>query len=83
MTWKQQVGGLIGCCIRKHRLLRGLSQDELGQLVDSDRPIVGRVERGVHVPSFDTIALYVAALGIPWCEIGDCIDAAGPPPGFR
>lgn len=80
-AWRWRVAALIGCRIRKQRLHLGLTQTEVAKLVESHRPIVSRVELGTHVPDFDTLAVYAIALGIPMQDFGECIDAAGTPPG--
>lgn len=80
LTWNDRAGMLIGCCVRRHRLLANLTQRELGKLVGSDRAIVARLERGVHNVTIETLAFYVDALGIPWVELFACLDEAGTPP---
>jgi transcriptional regulator with XRE-family HTH domain len=54
----------IGKRIRELREVRGWSQKELAERVGSYRPIVGRIERGKHEQSTETILLYAKAFGV-------------------
>jgi transcriptional regulator with XRE-family HTH domain len=45
----------IGRVLRANREQRGLSQEALAVLADVDRSYLGEIERGVAVPSIDTL----------------------------
>lgn len=56
---------LIGTNIRFLRKERGLSQAELGFMINSDAPLISRYERGFLTPSVETIFQLCAALQVP------------------
>lgn len=57
--------------VRRARELAGLTQLEVADLVDSYRPIVSRVERGLHCPTISVLEVYAAVLGV------ELVDFAG------
>lgn len=54
----------IGIRIQKFRIKAGLTQDQLGELIDSTQKYVSRLETGNHKPYFSTIAAIARALHI-------------------
>lgn len=56
------LGKEIGQRIRDARLRQGLTQEELAHLIDMERPNVSRLERGLHVPSLETVYAVSSAL---------------------
>jgi transcriptional regulator with XRE-family HTH domain len=65
----------IGRAVRARRLELDWSQSELARRSGTHRLIVGRVERGLHKPSLDTLIRYAQALG---CSVSDlALEAEG------
>lgn len=54
----------IGTRIRVLRLARGMTQRELARLIWTHRPIIGRIERGLHTPDLFTVRELARALGM-------------------
>lgn len=54
----------LGARIRELRLDAELTQDELAARVGTKREIVGRIERGLHLPSWHTLAEIAFGLDI-------------------
>ena len=55
----------FGANVRHHRRARGLSQDALAELIDVSIETIGKIERGVAAPSFDTLERLGSALKVP------------------
>lgn len=53
----------VGAKLRELRHRRGLSQEQLAHLMESHRPIVGRIERGTHIATMETISRFIVATG--------------------
>jgi len=47
----------IGCVIRKSRLEKKLSQEDVGHLVDTNSTGIGRIERGENVRGWENLIL--------------------------
>lgn len=56
---------LFGSSLRGCRRARGLTQAQLAEATDLSLEMIGRLERGVTAPSFETIAALVDALKVP------------------
>lgn len=54
----------IGARIQKARIEAGLTQDKLGEMIDSTQKYVSRIETGNHKPYFSTIVAISRALHI-------------------
>ncbi|HZA49093.1 MAG TPA: helix-turn-helix transcriptional regulator [Myxococcaceae bacterium] len=54
----------FGAQIRKLRLARRLTQDQLAELCDLSADAIRRIERGAFSPSLDTIRKLCSGLGI-------------------
>ena len=50
--------------IRGYRKLRGWSQEQLAEAAELHLSTVGQIERGIKIPSLDTIQAIAHALGI-------------------
>lgn len=48
--------------LRELRIDAELTMAEVARRTGIHRPIIGRIERGLHVPSYETLARYAAAL---------------------
>jgi transcriptional regulator with XRE-family HTH domain len=63
------LGGVIGSNIKTLRKARGLSQAELGFLIQSDATAVSRYERGINTPSIESLYKLSKALCVPMYEL--------------
>lgn len=54
----------FGANVRKYREAQGLSLDALGDLIDSDKSAVSKLENGDRIPKYDTILKLSDALQI-------------------
>jgi len=54
----------LGQAIRRSRLAKGISQEELALMAEVDRSYVGRVERGDNNVAILTLAKLAKALGV-------------------
>jgi transcriptional regulator with XRE-family HTH domain len=61
----------FGAAIRRYRLERGLSQEQLAARAGLDRTYVGGIERGERNPSLKNIARIAAALRVPIRQLFD------------
>ena len=59
----------IGVVIKRARLRKRLSQDEVAAKVGISRVQLSNIERGVHVPKFSTVEKLCEVLGIGAKEI--------------
>lgn len=55
----------FGANVRQYRKAEGLTQDDLAEKADLSLDMIGRLERGVTAPSFETIERLAAVLNIP------------------
>jgi transcriptional regulator with XRE-family HTH domain len=73
----QPIPGLaqrVGARIRELRLDAELKQRELADLIGVHRPVMGRIERGVHQTDLGTIARIAEALGLDVATVLVCLD---------
>lgn len=68
------VARAVGCGVRAMRQARGMTQHELARRAHTFRPIVCRIERGIHVPDLDTMRVIAMALGVTLEELVRGID---------
>lgn len=61
---RRRIPRVVGARLRELRLGRGISQAEIAERTGIHRPIVSRIERGVHVASLDTVQRFAAAIGV-------------------
>ncbi|MGW5928102.1 helix-turn-helix transcriptional regulator [Streptomyces anulatus] len=55
----------LGARIRATRTERGMSQERLGELSDTDRQTINRIEQGHHATRIDTLYRIARALDTP------------------
>ncbi|HTV69656.1 MAG TPA: helix-turn-helix transcriptional regulator [Rhizobiaceae bacterium] len=72
------VRSLVAWNLRRLRVAKNISQDELALLSEVERAYVGHLERGTKNPTIDTLAKLAAALE---CEIMELFRAV--PSGAR
>lgn len=70
------IAAAAGAELRRLRVCAGLSHSEVARLIESHRPIVGRIERGVHVPDVETCALHAAVCGGSLLNVLRAVDRA-------
>jgi len=63
------VGQHFGRRLWFRRRLAGLSQDELGRLIGSDRTEISQFERGLRIPRLDTILKLAAGVEVSPCDL--------------
>jgi transcriptional regulator with XRE-family HTH domain len=72
MTLKTQPEGeIFGRRLRELRLERGLTQNALAQIVETSKPFISDMERGVKVPSLTMILRLAEALD---CRVYDLVE---------
>jgi transcriptional regulator with XRE-family HTH domain len=64
-----QLRELFGTSLRQCRRVRRLTQAQLAEATDLSLEMIGRLERGLTAPSFDTITALVKALQIAPVEL--------------
>lgn len=60
----------FGANVRKQRDEKGLSLDELSDLIGSDKAALSRIENGERVPRYDTVLRIADALNTTPAELG-------------
>lgn len=70
------LAAAVGAELRRLRERAGLSQTRLAPMIDSYREIVGRIERGTHVPSLQTCERFASACGGSVLDVARAIDRA-------
>jgi transcriptional regulator with XRE-family HTH domain len=64
----------LGDAIRRLRLERGLSQEQLAERAGTDLTQIGGIERGVRNPSYTTLVRLAAALETSVGELATLAD---------
>ncbi|EFW82846.1 MULTISPECIES: helix-turn-helix domain-containing protein [Pseudomonas syringae group] len=60
---------VVGAKIKVLRKMADLSQAELAALIGCDAPIIGRYERGIHMPSIEQLIKLSTALKVSPAEL--------------
>jgi transcriptional regulator with XRE-family HTH domain len=55
----------FGARVRHHRRAKGMTQEELAERLDLSMETIGKIERGVAAPSFETAERIAEALNLP------------------
>jgi transcriptional regulator with XRE-family HTH domain len=55
----------FGICLKTIRLRRGLTQEDLAELIDRSVDSISNMERGVSAPSYETLTRLAEKLGVP------------------
>lgn len=66
----------LGLRVRALRTLRGLTQERLAEAVERTPEAVSNIERGLSLPSIDTLERMAGALGVRFADLFD--ETAGP-----
>lgn len=75
----QMSNGTLGGAIKHHRLVRGLSQTDLGRRVETDQGTISEFETGARRPGVDMLRRLAGALDVPYnrfAELAGYLDAA-------
>jgi len=64
-----ELRGLFGTSLRQCRRARRLTQAQLAEATDLSLEMIGRLERGLTAPSFDTIAALIEVLRVGPAEV--------------
>ena len=72
MAEKQKITGEFGAVLRAYRLAKGMTQEHLGEQVESVRSHICMLESGKKQPSLTLVFRLASALGI---EPGELINA--------
>lgn len=66
----------VGRNLRRYRLAKGISQEELAHLCELDRTYVSGIERGVRNPTVTVLERLAGVLGIPASALLEAPPAA-------
>lgn len=78
MSFAARLATTVGQEIRRRRMQRGLTQQQLAAHLDSHRPIISRIEHGRHAADLDTYARIARVLGTNLPTLLLCIDGMVP-----
>ncbi len=59
----------IGCVLRLARLRKGLSQEDLAVLLESNSTMIGRVERAKNISGWNKLFSISQELGVDYCSL--------------
>jgi len=68
----------FGLMLRTLREARGLTQEDLAELIDRSVPSVSKLERGVAFPKLETLIRLSEKLNVPLRELTAPFDASDP-----
>jgi transcriptional regulator with XRE-family HTH domain len=73
MDWSDSraLRRIIGANVRRLRIARGLTQEQLAELIDSDQPYVSEIEGGLINLTADILQGLAVALGVTPRELCD------------
>ncbi|MBF0269929.1 MAG: helix-turn-helix transcriptional regulator [Alphaproteobacteria bacterium] len=67
----------FGTQLRAIRKQRGLTQEELAEMIDRSVDAVSNMERGISLPSYETLGRLADKLGIPAKELTESLGDDG------
>jgi transcriptional regulator with XRE-family HTH domain len=68
------IAKIVGARIRELRVDAEMTQAELARRIGTHRPIMGRIERGIHQSDLHTVARIAAALELDLPTVLVCLD---------
>jgi transcriptional regulator with XRE-family HTH domain len=78
-TIKRESDGVIfGRHLRELRLARGLTQQQLAALIDSNHPFISNMERGLTLPGLAMLVRLADALGCNVSTLAGILDSHPP-----
>lgn len=66
----------VGALIRHHRLAAGVTQTLFAERIAKSVELIGRIERGVTAPSFETLEAMSQVLGVPVRDFFPTVSSA-------
>jgi transcriptional regulator with XRE-family HTH domain len=75
---RESDGVIFGRHLRKLRLVRGLTQQQLAALIDSNHPFISNMERGLTVPGLAMLVRIADALECDVSKIVKVLDKSRP-----
>jgi len=76
MTKRESDGVIFGRRLRELRLARGLTQQQLAALIDSNHPFISNMERGLTLPGLAMLVRLSDALALNLSEMVKVLDRA-------
>jgi transcriptional regulator with XRE-family HTH domain len=76
MTKRESDGVIFGRHLRELRLARGLTQQQLAALIDSNHPFISNMERGITLPG---LAMLVRLAGALECNVSKIVKVLDKP----
>lgn len=70
----------FGIRLRAIRKTRRMSQEQLAELLDRSSEAVSNMERGISLPSLETLLRLNEKLGVPLRDLCDALEATAPEP---
>lgn len=68
----------FGIKLRTIRKQRGLTQEQLAELIDRSVDAISNMERGISLPTYETLGRLADKLGLPLAEFTASLDEASP-----
>jgi transcriptional regulator with XRE-family HTH domain len=68
-TVNSEFSTALAAVIKKHRLAKGLSQNQLSKLSGVSQSYVGELERGLYSPTVDVAFALSEALDVPFSKM--------------
>ena len=66
---RTELGRVVGLRVKRAREASGLTQSQLAQRIDRTKEAVSNIERGVNLPSLDTLQAICDVTGIPLAAV--------------
>jgi transcriptional regulator with XRE-family HTH domain len=76
MTKRESDGVIFGRHLRELRLARGLTQQQLAALIDSNHPFISNMERGLTLPGLAMLVRLAHALQ---CDVSSLVEVLDRP----
>jgi transcriptional regulator with XRE-family HTH domain len=71
MTERESDGVIFGKRLRELRLARGLTQQQLAAMIESNHPFISNMERGLTLPG---LAMLIRLAGALDCRVVDLVE---------
>jgi transcriptional regulator with XRE-family HTH domain len=80
MTKRESDGVIFGRHLRELRLARGLTQQQLAAMIDSNHPFISNMERGLTLPGLAMLVRLADALE---CNVSELVKVLDRSPRVR
>ncbi|MGH9418974.1 MAG: helix-turn-helix domain-containing protein [Thermoanaerobaculia bacterium] len=74
MTKRESDGVIFGKHLRELRLARGLTQQQLAAMIDSNHPFISNMERGLTLPGLAMLVRLATALECKITQMVEVLD---------